>query len=104
MRTMMTLQTREAGSAPAPEINRGPDAVKNHHKAESRLCRHALTGRIRSAKLCIHDYACHRCAFDQWLDETDDYPADFRALKFTAAPRAADDYDLPARRVGKEAS
>jgi len=43
---------------------------QNYHGAE-RPCRHALTGRIESPKLCPHNYECYHCAYDQALDDMD---------------------------------
>jgi hypothetical protein len=32
-------------------------------------CRHLENGRIIIPKICIYNYECWKCAFDQWLDE-----------------------------------
>jgi len=32
-------------------------------------CRHFVNGRTVIPKICIYNYECSRCAFDQWLDE-----------------------------------
>jgi len=37
----------------------------------ARLCRHVLDGTIEMPKLCLRQYDCARCAFDQWLDDTE---------------------------------
>ncbi|MDP4858079.1 MAG: hypothetical protein NWR42_11765 [Desulfobacterales bacterium] len=38
---------------------------------DARLCRHVLDGTIEMPKLCLRQYDCARCAFDQWLDDTE---------------------------------
>ena len=37
----------------------------------NRPCRHALTGRISAPKICLYNYECYHCAFDQMLDDAD---------------------------------
>jgi hypothetical protein len=32
-------------------------------------CRHLANGRTVIPKMCIYNYECWRCAFEQWLDE-----------------------------------
>ena len=32
------------------------------------LCLHAVNGRTVIPKICIHNYECCKCAFDQWLE------------------------------------
>jgi len=34
-------------------------------------CSHRLTGRTEAPKICIHNYACYHCPFDQMLDDMD---------------------------------
>ena len=34
-----------------------------------RSCVRAEQGLTRIPKICIHDYECRHCAFDQWLEE-----------------------------------
>ncbi len=34
-------------------------------------CRHALTGRVTAAKVCINNYECNHCAYDQMIDDED---------------------------------
>lgn len=38
---------------------------------ETGLCRHVLDGTIDMPKLCLRQHDCLRCAFDQWLDDTE---------------------------------
>ena len=40
---------------------------KNCH-GTSRLCLHNIAGRTIAPKICILNYECSHCAFDQWLD------------------------------------
>lgn len=35
-------------------------------------CLHTESGRTEITRSCIHGYQCRHCAFDQWLDETED--------------------------------
>ena len=48
-------------------------------------CRHVLTGRISAAKVCVNNYECNHCAYDQMLDDED---MDFRDEK-TACLKAS---------------
>jgi len=32
-------------------------------------CRHLVNGRTVIPKICIYNFECWRCAFDQWLDD-----------------------------------
>lgn len=45
------------------------DQLKTVWEGTNRLCRHALTGRIDSPKICPLNYECYHCPFDQMLDE-----------------------------------
>jgi len=40
---------------------------KNYH-GTSRLCLHNIVGDTIAPKICILNYECSHCAFDQWLD------------------------------------
>ena len=40
---------------------------KNYH-GTSRLCLHSIVGNTIVPKICILNYECSHCAFDQWLD------------------------------------
>ena len=37
-------------------------------------CLHVLTGRISAPKICIFDFECYHCLFDQWLENIDPGP------------------------------
>jgi glycine cleavage system H lipoate-binding protein len=39
-------------------------------------CRHVLTGRVEPPKSCPLNYECHHCAFDQWVEDTEDLVQD----------------------------
>jgi len=46
--------------------------TNNREDVRSKLfCLHLLNGRTMIPKTCIHNYECGKCAFDQWLDETE---------------------------------
>jgi hypothetical protein len=36
---------------------------------DAMICRHVLDGTVDMPKLCLRQYDCSRCAFDQWLDD-----------------------------------
>ena len=38
---------------------------------DAMICRHVLDGIVDMPKLCLRQYNCSRCAFDQWLDDTE---------------------------------
>jgi len=66
---------RAMGVGDQPETERIAPSWAQHlrenHNAASRPCRHALTGRVQAPKICVLDYECHHCAYDQMLDEID---------------------------------
>ena len=37
--------------------------------AAQRFCVHSANGGAGTARICILDYQCEHCAFDQWLEE-----------------------------------
>ena len=41
-------------------------------------CRHFVDGRVEIPKLCLRRHDCSRCAFDQWLDDTETEPGILR--------------------------
>jgi len=43
--------------------------LKTCYRGSSRPCRHAFTGLINAPKICVFNYECFHCAFDQMLDE-----------------------------------
>ncbi|MFC1816118.1 glycine cleavage system protein H [Thermodesulfobacteriota bacterium] len=45
--------------------------LRERYHGSSRPCRHALTGRIDAPKICVLNYECYHCAYDQLLDEDD---------------------------------
>jgi len=42
--------------------------LKNKYHGTSRLCLHNITGHTIAPKICLLNYECSHCAFDQWLD------------------------------------
>lgn len=53
-----------------------PDWVKHLQKkycGAERPCRHSLTGRVEAPKICTLNYECYHCAYDQMLDDMDEY-------------------------------
>ena len=38
---------------------------------DAMICLHVLDGTVDMPKLCLRQYNCSRCAFDQWLDDTE---------------------------------
>jgi hypothetical protein len=49
-------------------------------------CRHALTGRVSAAKVCVNNYECNHCAYDQMIDDEN---MDFRDEKLACLTRTA---------------
>jgi hypothetical protein len=44
-------------------------------------CRHVLTGRVSAAKVCVNNYECNHCAYDQMIDDEN---MDFRDEKLAS--------------------
>jgi len=42
--------------------------LKEKYHGASRLCLHNIAGHTIAPKICILNYECSHCAFDQWLD------------------------------------
>ncbi|MBI9086264.1 MAG: hypothetical protein JEZ11_21875 [Desulfobacterales bacterium] len=59
------MRTGNAQSPPADKNG------SNGFQGIFRLCTHASTGRIQAPKICIHNYECYHCQFDQILDDMD---------------------------------
>jgi glycine cleavage system H lipoate-binding protein len=56
-------------------------------------CRHALTGRVTAAKVCVNGYECNHCAFDQMLDDEDmDFRVEKQAFLKASGYLLADEY------------
>lgn len=68
MRRSMNQQDREPGIAGAAGFG---EQLKTLHDGGSRPCRHYLTGRVASPKICTQNYECRHCEYDQMLDELD---------------------------------
>ena len=68
MRKAMGIDNAEDSGKIAP---RWVEFLKKNYHGSERPCRHALTGRIETPKICPHNYECYHCAYDQMLDEMD---------------------------------
>ena len=49
-------------------------------------CRHVLTGRVSASKICVNNYECNHCAYDQMIDDEN---MDFRYQKLTRLTQIA---------------
>jgi len=68
MRRAMEIESGRDSAVVAP---RWVAHLKEKYPGPERPCRHTLTGRFPGPKICISNYECHHCAFDQMLDEMD---------------------------------
>jgi glycine cleavage system H lipoate-binding protein len=68
MRKAMGLDPTEDSGKVAP---RWVEVLKEKYRGAQLPCRHTLTGRVDSPKICIYNYECQHCPFDQLLDEID---------------------------------
>lgn len=61
------------GREPETEIlaPRWVSYLQKKFRGTSRPCRHVLSGRIETPKICVLNYECYHCAFDQMLDDID---------------------------------
>ncbi|MBW1803777.1 MAG: glycine cleavage system protein H [Deltaproteobacteria bacterium] len=64
-RAMKSKKKRKAGSK---QID-WSEALRKRYTGASRPCIHRLTGRIDAPKICIYNYECYHCHYDQMLDE-----------------------------------
>lgn len=53
------------------DSSRWVSGMKHKYKEAQVPCRHVLTGRIDAPKICVHNYECHSCQYDQWLDDAE---------------------------------
>ncbi len=62
-----------AGTKPETEIlaPRWVEYLQKKYQGASSPCRHVLSGRIEAPKICVMNYECYHCSFDQMLDEAD---------------------------------
>ena len=70
------------------DAGKGVAEMKEHNHINNRdpagpgrYCRKMLAGEVHLPKLCLLNYDCSRCAFDQWLESVDTMTAKFRAGK-----------------------
>jgi len=64
-------KSMKSGRYGGAERSKWADQLKSTYKGSSRPCRHVLTGRIDAPKICVHNYECYHCAYDQMLDDMD---------------------------------
>lgn len=46
--------------------------LKEKYHGSSRLCLHNTAGNAIIPKICMLNYECSHCAFDQWLDNIEE--------------------------------
>ncbi|MDM8548858.1 glycine cleavage system protein H [Desulfobacterales bacterium HSG2] len=68
------------------------ELLRKNYEGASRPCRHVLTGRIDTPKICVMNYECYHCAFDQMLDEADTQLTNAPEYKEASGYRVADGY------------
>lgn len=68
-------------------------SLRSQYQGDSRPCRHVLTGRVDTPKICAMNYECHHCSFDQLLDEGDlARPVKAPEYKYASGYQVADGY------------
>jgi hypothetical protein len=50
----------------------GTMMIRSEDRMTYRPCCHSANGDTVIPKVCIYNYECLKCAFDQWLDELED--------------------------------
>lgn len=68
MRRSMGMDRHEVTEKIAPEWVK---YLQKKYRGADMPCRHRLTGRVEAPKICILNYECYHCAYDQMLDEMD---------------------------------
>ena len=58
--------------------------LQKKYAGADRPCRHYLTGRTDAPKICVLNYECYHCAYDQMLDECDEHQLSQRPHCFLA--------------------
>lgn len=82
-----------SGADSRREAPRWVEHLKRTYDGATRPCRHTLTGRIEAPKICVNNYECYHCAYDQMLDEMDMADTgDAPAYHLVAGFRMADGY------------
>jgi glycine cleavage system H lipoate-binding protein len=76
MRRAMASQKRRRRSDSTRRTEHWAAALQNRYTGMNRPCRHVLTGRVEPPKSCPLNYECHHCAFDQWVEDTEDLVQD----------------------------
>jgi glycine cleavage system H lipoate-binding protein len=82
-------KTLKSGNKKSDHTDGWAESLRSRYRDEPLPCRHALTGRAASTKICPYNYECYHCPYDQWLDDYDE-------REFTQAPshRLASGYRL----------
>jgi glycine cleavage system H lipoate-binding protein len=68
MRKAMGVGEDEDSKEAAP---RWVEMLRKKYRGSERPCRHFLTGRVDTPKICTMGYECYHCAYDQMLDDMD---------------------------------
>lgn len=71
MRRAMGIDGGQDSKSIAP---RWVEYLQQKYRGSQRPCRHSLTGRIDTPKICPLNYECYHCSYDQMLDDME--PAD----------------------------
>jgi glycine cleavage system H lipoate-binding protein len=81
MRRSMGKGHRGAAEEIAPEWVKH---LQKKYRGADMPCRHRLTGRVDAPKICILNYECYHCAYDQMLDDMDVYQLAHQPQTFLA--------------------
>ncbi|MFH1241597.1 MAG: hypothetical protein V1689_04465 [Pseudomonadota bacterium] len=54
---------------------------RQRHQRLYPICLHVEEGRIQTPKICIRDYECWHCGFDQWLEQMEMHQAKDGSLR-----------------------
>ena len=69
------------------------ETLNKYYQTTTKLCRHVMTGRISYPKICMMNYECYHCEYDQWLDDVDlDHAVTSPHYSSVAGYRLANDY------------
>jgi hypothetical protein len=47
------------------------NTLRRNPRGDTRPCVHAVSGNVTATKLCLFDYQCSHCPYDQWLEDYD---------------------------------
>ena len=65
------------------------ESLQKRYPGTSRFCLYVLTKHINAPKLCMLNYECFHCAFDQWLDDFEKEEAKRKTVYFKDTVSAA---------------